>query len=57
MDMERLMAKKVLEKTYRDEPENQEELQKLVQNFRDLYADYGAYRHKEVSIVENHREA
>ena len=49
MDMERMMAKKVLEKSYRDEPENQEELQKLVQNFRDLYADYGAYRHKEVS--------
>ncbi len=48
MDMERMMARKVLEKSYRDEPENQEELHRLVQNFRDLYADYGAYRHKEV---------
>lgn len=51
MDMERMMAKKVLEKSYRDEPENQEELQNLVQNFRDMYADYGAYRHKEVCAI------
>lgn len=44
-DMERIMARKVLDK---EETENQQELQRMVKNYRDVYADYGEYRRKEV---------
>ena len=44
-DMERIMARQVLEK---DDIENNTELQQMVKNYRDVYADYGMFRKKEV---------